>query len=101
MRLALAAGRLDVDAVLRGLSLKQLTEWEAFERIEGGIGARADWYQIAQLCAMYAEAHRDSKRRSQPFTAADFLPFVEKPKFSAKAFRAQFAPLVKKQSSKR
>lgn len=76
-------------------------EWEAFERLEGGIGARADWYQSAQLCALYAEAHRDSKRRAAPFTAADFLPFVERPKATAKSFRAEFAHLVKKQPPKK
>lgn len=94
MRLALASGRLDVDRLAQELGSTGIAEWEAFERIEGGFGARAAWLQTAVLAALYAESHRDSKKRAKPFTAEDFLPWVERAQFSPAAFRRQFSHLT-------
>lgn len=33
----------------------------------------AAWEKVAQVCAMIAEANRDHKRRSRPYTAQDFF----------------------------
>lgn len=97
MRLALATGRLDVDALLAGLSARQLAEWDAFERIEGGFGDRAAAASMAQMLALYAEAHRDSKKRSQPFKASEFMPWIERPTDAGtKRLRAQLVGLSKK-----
>lgn len=95
MRLALAFGRPDVDRLMRELSSADLVEWAAFEALEGGFGARGVWYANAQLAALYAEAHRDAKKRSKPFSPADFLPWVDRPAPSAAAFRAGFGNVVK------
>lgn len=73
-----------------------MAELLAFERIEGGIGARAVKESGALLAALYAEFHRDREKRSHPFNESDFLPWVEKPRRSPAAFRAAFAGLVKK-----
>ncbi len=97
MRLALAVGRLDVDELLADLSARQLAEWDAFDRIEGGIGSRGPWFGMAQMLALYAEAHRDTKKRSQPFKASEFLPWIERSSVPAsKRLRAQLGHLVKK-----
>lgn len=96
MRLALAAGRLDVDAVLSELSSRDIAMWEAFERIEGHFGERGAWERTAMLASLYAEAHRDTKKRSKPFTTSDFVPWILKPKMTPRAFRAQFAHMVQK-----
>ena len=97
MRLALATGRLDVDELLAGLTGRQLAEWDAFERIEGGFGDRGAWARMAQMLAFYAEAHRDTKKRSQPFKASEFLPWIERPAHDpAKRLRAQLGHLAKK-----
>lgn len=97
MRLAMATGRLDVDAVLAGMSAQQIAEWEAFERIEGGFGERAAWERMAHMLALYAETHRDTKKRSQPFRAADFLPWVvAQPSHGARQLRARLTPFLKK-----
>lgn len=95
MRLCLAAGRLDVDAVMQQMTSAQLEEWRAFERIEGfSIGARGDWERSANLASLYAEMHRDRRKRPHPFTAADFLPWLraQLPKITQRAWRAQFPP---------
>lgn len=94
MRLALASGRLDVDRLAATLTSRELAEWEAFEALEGGFGARAGWYAAAQFMALYAEAHRDPRKRSQPFAPADFLPWVERPKLTPAQFRARFGNVV-------
>lgn len=36
-----------------------------------------DWDAPSVLWALWAELHRDEKRRSKPFTAADVHPFYE------------------------
>lgn len=96
MRLALATGRLDVDALLAGLSSRQIAEWEAFQNIEGSLGERGHWERMAHMLALYAEAHRDRKKRAQPFKASEFLPWIERPTgMEGKRLRAQFAHLVK------
>lgn len=97
MRLALAAGRLDVDAVLGELTARQLEEWLAFERIEGSFGERGAWERVAHLLAMYAESHRNTKKRPRPFTVAEFLPWIERVHVPAsKRLHAQLGHLVKK-----
>lgn len=96
MRLALAAGRLDVDQVLSELGPRRLAEWEAFERIEGGFGDRAAWERAAMLAQLYAESKRNPKKRRQPFKVREFLPYVEQPAPQpGKALRAQLGHLVK------
>lgn len=99
MRLALACGRADVDRFMASLSSRQLAEWAAFEHLEGGIGDRAMWTAMAQLTALYAEAHRDPKRRSKPFRITDFLPWIEPPppkQLTVEAFEAMFAGRIVK-----
>lgn len=75
--------------------MRQLAEFEAFEAIEGGFGARAGWYAAAQFMALYAEAHRDPKKRAKAFAPAEFLPWVEREGFNPAAFRAGFGNVVK------
>lgn len=100
MRLALAAGRPEeVEVLARRLSSRELAEWDAFERIEGGIGTRAVQVAVAQLTATLAEIHRDPKKRARPFTAGEFLPFIERKAeggLTPKALRALLGGRVKK-----
>lgn len=98
MRLALQVGRLDVDGVLAELTSRELAEWDAFDRLEGGFGGRAAWGPGALLAALYAESHRDREKRGKPFSQADFLPWLQelRPAMTPAAFRAQFTPLVRK-----
>jgi len=102
MRLALAAGRPeDVDYLAQVLSSHQLEQWLAFERLEGySIGARGDWERSAGPAAMYAEAHRNAEKRSRPFSAAEFLPWMPRPKMTANTFRAWFAGRIRKKPKK-
>lgn len=37
---------------------------------------REQWRPIATLTALYANVHRDSKKRPKPFAAEDFNPFA-------------------------
>lgn len=96
MRLALAAGCPDqVDALAAALSSRQVTEWQAFEAIEGGLGARSFWESMAQFVSMWANAHRDPKKKATPFKPADFLPWLQGtgPAMTQRAFRATFGPV--------
>lgn len=38
---------------------------------------RSEWAQTAATLALYANAHRDPRRRPYPFTPDDFDPFAE------------------------
>lgn len=38
---------------------------------------RAEWSRTAQLSALLANPHRDTKRHPEPFAASDFNPFAE------------------------
>jgi hypothetical protein len=45
--------------------------------------ARLEWAQTAEVLAILYNANRDSKKRSRPFTAAEFNPYAERPKDAA------------------
>lgn len=53
-RLALAMRRLDVDAMLAGLTRSEFVEWQAYYLIEPW-GAKAEDERHARLCAMVAK----------------------------------------------
>lgn len=38
---------------------------------------RSEWAQTSAVLALYANAHRDPRRRPYPFTPDDFDPFAE------------------------
>lgn len=86
MRLALAFGRPDVDVFMAELGSRQIAEWDAFERIEGFIGARAHWEMFRTLAQVMSK---------QKVTQGDFMPWVEQPKLTPAAFRARFKQLLK------
>ena len=41
------------------------------------------WAQTSELLAILYNANRDGKKRSRPFTAAEFNPYAERPKDAA------------------
>lgn len=55
------------------MSSAELTEWLAFDRVEP-IGAWRTDYNMAMLCALFANANR--KKGSKPFKTVDFMPFL-------------------------
>lgn len=40
--------------------------------------ARLEWSQTAEVLAILYNANRDSKKRTRPFTAAEFNPYAER-----------------------
>ena len=58
--------------MLRGLTAKQLWEWEHFADIEPFDERRQDW-RVASILSMLANVNRDSDKRPEPFTAEDFM----------------------------
>lgn len=60
----------------RGLTAKQLNEWYAYMNIEP-FGEFRQELRHGQAQAMLANINRDTKQRSEPFTAIDFMNFVE------------------------
>lgn len=87
MRLAATFGRHDVRRFMQELKAPDLALWEAYERAEGFLGERAAWERLLQLARVLAgEKVRNS----------DLMPWVERARMTPKAFRANFAHLVKK-----
>ena len=78
-RLALALGRVDVDAMLAAMSADQLKEWMEYYRYEPWGQERADYRSaiVAHTVAVSAGAQRKDKR---PLRIADFLPEFGPPK---------------------
>jgi hypothetical protein len=87
MRLALVFQRPDVRRFMQELKAPDLALWEAYERAEGYMGERAAWERIYQLARVLA---------GEKVKNIDLMPWLERPRMTPKAFRAQFAHLVKK-----
>ena len=60
------------------MSARELSDWIAFATIEPFGDARRD-LQAGIIASVIANAHRDRKKRGQPYTPADFVPRFEKP----------------------
>jgi len=54
------------------MSAAEFTEWAAFARLNPFGPARAD-LRMANIMALMAEINRDRKRRSKPFSPAEFM----------------------------
>jgi hypothetical protein len=86
-----------VAEIEHGMSGAEFEEWQEFERMEWFGDRRAD-LRMATLAALLANINRDSKKRPQPYSARDFMPFEERPRetsadLSAR-LRAAFSPLI-------
>lgn len=70
---------MPVGVLLSQVSSREITEWEAFARIEPIGDSRGD-LRMAILDSLVANANRDPERHPDPFTVMDFLPdFWKKP----------------------
>lgn len=74
-RLALALG-MTVEEMGERMSARELAEWMAFDRISPIGEDRAD-LRAGIIASVIANSHRV---KGDPFTPADFMPFIEKPK---------------------
>lgn len=63
---------MPVEEMLRRTSSAELTEWAAYEQLNGPLGGQRMDVLFAQLCAVVANAQRDKKqKKAKP---KDFLP---------------------------
>ena len=62
--------------MLKQIPSKLLTEWMAFQSLEP-FGYEAELHGHAVTASVVANANRDSKKKSDPFTPNDFLPKEE------------------------
>lgn len=60
-----------------GLTASQLNDWFAYEQIEP-FGEFRSELRHGQMMALHANLNRDSKNKPEPFTALDFMNFVER-----------------------
>lgn len=74
-RLALATGRVNVDAMLDEISWPQLLEWMQFAALEPW-GAIQDDRRAGTVAAVTANVHRDPRRRPAPYQPRDFMPIL-------------------------
>lgn len=64
------AGRVDVDAMLRGITAKQFRDWEIYHELEPFGEIRAD-YRVAAVVQMLYNVNRGAKQK--PLPLEDFL----------------------------
>jgi hypothetical protein len=50
----------------------EVSEWQAYAVLSGGLRDRRQEIQSAQLCTLFANAHR--KKGAPPFRVQDFMP---------------------------
>lgn len=65
---------MTVEQLMDTISPEELVTQAAFFALEPWGEWRED-FRIAQLCALIANVNRDPKKRSQPYTAKDFMMF--------------------------
>ena len=65
-------GRWDAEAFLDEMEADQFDRWKAFAEVEP-FGPWADDQRSGMAMALFANLHRDSSKRKEPFTAADFM----------------------------
>lgn len=99
-RLALALGRADPERLLDELDSVQISQWQAYEAVEGWLGPRGDWERIGELLAAFYNANRNPRKNPQPFKPADFYPWTERTAMTPKVWRALFAGRIKKKGAK-
>lgn len=58
------------------MSSREFSEWQAYAQVEPIGALRAD-LRNAMLMTLIANIYRDPKKRPEPFTPAEFLPFYE------------------------
>jgi hypothetical protein len=65
---------MPVGELLERVSSEELTEWAAYERLHGTLGSARSDVLVAHQMALLANVNRDTKKRSRPYTAKDFMP---------------------------
>jgi hypothetical protein len=73
-----------VDELLDSCSYRELVRWGKFAAQDPFGEWRAD-LRIAQLVALTANIHRDEKKRKEPFSYRDFMPFDQVQQVEAKS----------------
>ena len=77
-RLALALGYPSPEHLLATITSSQLAGWMAYAAIEP-FGEYRSELRHGQQMALQANINRDSKRKPQPYTPAEFMNFVDSP----------------------
>ena len=81
------------------LTSRQLTDWIAYFSLEPW-GEMRDDLRSGIIASTIANVHRDSRKHPQPYTARDFMAFVEResldPDALSKKIRASFKGISKR-----
>ena len=88
-------GRPDVDVFLEELTAEQLKMWWEFDKIEP-IGVEAHLLGHAITASTLANVNRDSKKKKEPFSPADFMPEFIKPKDTKESKKSKLVAETKK-----
>lgn len=70
--------------MLADLDADEYQDWLAFMKIEM-IGPERNDHQAGIITSMLANVNRDPKKRRQPFSALDFMPYHQPPRQSVSA----------------
>ncbi|MDK1103951.1 MAG: DUF4035 domain-containing protein [Actinomycetota bacterium] len=60
--------------MLRGMTSREMSEWQAYDRIEP-FGQERDDRSRAIIAHVIAETHRDHKKQSKPSPLSDWMPY--------------------------
>lgn len=70
---------MTVDELLERVDSRELSEWMAFERLEGPIGPWRRDFHAGMVASVLANIHRDKKKKKKPFSPDDFIPDWDQP----------------------
>jgi hypothetical protein len=92
---------MPVGELLSRMSSRELTEWEAFTRVEP-IGEEREDIRIAILSALIANTSRDIKKKPDPFSPVDFIidywepvkPVKQEPNWKANLMMAELITIA-------
>jgi len=70
------------------MSSAEFSEWLAYDRIDPFGEGRAD-VRIGVLSALIANIHRNPKKRAEPYSAVDFMPFLQRERKIGEALAAR------------
>ena len=70
---------MTVGQLLEEIDSRELSEWMAFERLEGPIGPWRGDFHAGIVSSTLANIYRDRKKKKKPFAPSDFIPEWDTP----------------------
>jgi hypothetical protein len=79
------------------MSSRELTEWMAFEQIDGPVGSQREDLRAGVVAATIANCHRS---KGPAFKPTDFMPYYERPRTDPDAALAALRAAIGRKGAK-